>query len=232
MDRFDFAAHSSSQYNEEMKAIHSQLMQMGALVRRQLADAVQAVLTGDASLVAAVLAREEDVDALEKRIDEGCAHVLALRQPAATDLRLLIAVSKCVSDFERIGDEAVKVAKAAAQLAEAEQPVDVDGIADIGTHVGRMLEDALTSFTDFDARKAVDVAVDMRYRDALRTLAGRKIASPDAIPQLLNLTWVLRSLERVGDHAHNISEQVIYLVIGRDVRHLSVEQITNAIGGG
>ncbi len=230
MDRFDFAAHSSSQYNEEMKAIHRQLMEMGALVQRQVADAVRAVINGDDALAAAVLSREEAVDALEKRIDEDCAHVLALRQPAATDLRLLIAVSKCVADFERIGDEAVKVAGAAAELASDDPVVDRDGIAEVGAHVGRMLEAALMAFTDFDARKAVAVAIDMRYREVLRTLGGRRIANAQAIPQLMSLTWVLRSLERVGDHAHNISEQLIYLVTGRDVRHLSVEKIVDTIG--
>lgn len=231
MDRFDFGAHSSTHYNEELTAIHRYLMEMGELVQQQVSDATQALLKGDELLADAVLDSEDRVDNLEKLIDESCAHVLALRQPAATDLRLLIAVSKCVSDFERIGDESVKVAVIAKELIESGVSGNYDGVREIGTHVSRMLAAALQAFTRLDANKAVEVASDMQYRQALRTLVTRKGQDAEAIPQLLNITWALRSLERVGDHAHNIAEQVIYLVTGKDVRHLSIEQITQQLEG-
>ncbi len=231
MDRFDFGAHSSSHYNEELTAIHRYLMEMGGLVQQQVSDATQAMLTGDELLADAVMDAEDRVDNLEKLIDESCAHVLALRQPAASDLRLLIAVSKCVSDFERIGDESVKVAGIAKELIASGVSGDYVGVREIGSHVSRMLAAALNAFSRLDANQAVEVAADMEYRQALRALVTRKVQDADAIPHLLSITWALRSLERVGDHAHNIAEQAIYLVTGKDVRHLSIEQVAQEVVG-
>jgi phosphate transport system protein len=227
MVRFDFGAHSSSNYNEDLAAIHRDLTEMGQLVQRQVADGVQALLCGDLALALTVLANEDRVDALEKAIDEACAYVLALRQPAATDLRLLIAVSKCVSDFERVGDESVKIATIAQQALSDGSTGEYQGVRLIGDQVSRMLAAALEAFLRLDTRKAVEVVLDMEYRTALRALLTHKAEDPEAVPHLVNITWALRSLERIGDHAHNVAEQVIYLVTGKDVRHLSASQLSD-----
>lgn len=237
MDRFHFGKHSSSQYNEEMESIRTHLMEMGGLVEKQVGDALQALLAGDSELAEQVLTVEDRVDNLEKKIDEECARVLALRAPAASDLRMLIAVSKCVSDLERIGDESAKIAAMAIQLAqEGESPSGYVEARHIGNHVRRMLHSALDAFARFDADKAVEVAgedaqIDMEYRSAMRSLVTFMMEDPRSISRVLNVIWTLRSLERVGDHSRNICEQIIYLVKGKDVRHISVDEMEKEVKG-
>ncbi|AJD49969.1 phosphate transport system regulatory protein [Isoalcanivorax pacificus W11-5] len=237
MDRFHFGKHSSSQYNEEMESIRTHLMEMGGLVEKQVGDALQALLAGDSELAEQVLTVEDRVDSLEKKIDEECARVLALRAPAASDLRMLIAVSKCVSDLERIGDESAKIAAMAIQLAqEGESPSGYVEARHIGNHVRRMLHSALDAFARFDADKAVEVAgedaqIDMEYRSAMRSLVTFMMEDPRSISRVLNVIWTLRSLERVGDHSRNICEQIIYLVKGKDVRHISVDEMEKEVKG-
>lgn len=231
MDRSHLGQHSSSQFNEEMESIRSHLMEMGGLVEKQVEDALQALLQADSEVAERVLKNEDKVDALEKVIDSDCARVLALRQPAASDLRMIIAVSKCVSDLERIGDEAAKVAKMALELVEqGESPRGYVEVRHIGNHVRVMLSDALDAFARFDVQKAVDVAakdseVDMEYRSAMRALVTFMMEDPRAISRVLNIIWSLRALERIGDHAKNIAEQLIYMVKGKDVRHISVDEV-------
>ena len=237
MDRFHFGKHSSSQYNEEMESIRTHLMEMGGLVEKQVGDALEALLSGDSALAEQVLSVEDRVDSLEKKIDEECARVLALRAPAASDLRMLIAVSKCVSDLERIGDESAKIAAMALQLAEeGESPSGYVEARHIGNHVRRMLHAALDAFARFDAEKAVEVAgedtqIDMEYRSAMRSLVTFMMEDPRSISRVLNVIWTLRSLERVGDHSRNICEQIIYLVKGKDVRHISVDEMEKEVKG-
>ena len=237
MDRFHFGKHSSSQYNEEMESIRTHLMEMGGLVEKQVGDALQALLAGDSELAEQVLTVEDRVDDLEKKIDEECARVLALRAPAASDLRMLIAVSKCVSDLERIGDESAKIAAMAIQLSEeGESPSGYVEVRHIGNHVRRMLHAALDAFARFDADKAVEVAgedaqIDMEYRSAMRSLVTFMMEDPRSISRVLNVIWTLRSLERVGDHSRNICEQIVYLVKGKDVRHISVDQMEKEVKG-
>jgi phosphate transport system protein len=231
MDRSHFGQHSSSQFNEEMESIRSHLMEMGGMVEKQVVDALQALLQGDSELAGRVLENEDRVDSLEKLIDSECARVLALRQPAASDLRMIISVTKCVSDLERIGDEAAKVAKMSLELAEqGESPRGYVEVRHIGNHVRSMLGDALDAFARFDVQKAVDVAaedneVDLEYRSAMRALVTFMMEDPRSISRVLNIIWSLRALERIGDHAKNIAEQLIYLVKGKDVRHISVDEV-------
>ncbi len=231
MDRSHFGQHSSSQFNEEMESIRSHLMEMGGLVEKQVIDALQSLLQGDSELAERVLENEDKVDSLEKLIDGECARVLALRQPAASDLRMIISVTKCVSDLERIGDEAAKVAKMSLELAEqGESPRGYVEVRHIGNHVRTMLGDALDAFARFDVQKAVDVAaedneVDLEYRSAMRALVTFMMEDPRSISSVLNIIWSLRALERIGDHAKNIAEQLIYLVKGKDVRHISVDEV-------
>lgn len=232
MDRFNFGKHSSSQYNEEMETIRKNFMEMGGLVERQVQDALAALLSQDSFKAETVQIQERRVDALEKTIDELCAHVLALRQPAATDLRLLIAVSKCVSDLERIGDEAAKIAALAIQLSQSGlDPNNYREIGEVGTQVSRMLYNALDAFARFDANAAASVATDLEYRDAMKSFTDREMQNEHPMSTMLNLIWTLRSLERVGDHSRNICEQIIYLVTGKDVRHISADQIDKEVNG-
>ena len=235
MDRMHFGQHSSSQFNEALESIRNHLMEMGGLVEKQVVDALEALLHADSALAEKVLTTEDRVDDLEIQIDEECARVLALRQPAASDLRLIIAVSKAVSDLERIGDESAKIAAMALQLAEdGESPRGYMEVRHIGNHVRNMLRDALDAFARFDADKAVEVAaedseVDLEYRSAMRALVTFMMEDPRAISRVLNIIWSLRALERIGDHARNIGEQVIFLVKGTDVRHISIDEMEKEV---
>ena len=235
MDRMHFGQHSSSQFNEALESIRNHLMEMGGLVEKQVVDALEALLHADSALAEKVLTTEDRVDDLEIQIDEECARVLALRQPAASDLRLIIAVSKAVSDLERIGDESAKIAAMALQLAEdGESPRGSVEVRHIGNHVRNMLRDALDAFARFDADKAVEVAaedseVDLEYRSAMRALVTFMMEDPRAISRVLNIIWSLRALERIGDHARNIGEQVIFLVKGTDVRHISIDEMEKEV---
>ncbi len=235
MDRMHFGQHSSSQFNEALESIRNHLMEMGGLVEKQVVDALEALLHADSALAEKVLTTEDRVDDLEIQIDEECARVLALRQPAASDLRLIIAVSKAVSDLERIGDESAKIAAMALQLAEdGESPRGYVEVRHIGNHVRNMLRDALDAFARFDADKAVEVAaedseVDLEYRSAMRALVTFMMEDPRAISRVLNIIWSLRALERIGDHARNIGEQVIFLVKGTDVRHISIDEMEKEV---
>jgi phosphate transport system protein len=237
MDRTHFGQHSSSQYNEELASIRSHLMEMGGLVEKQVIDALQSLLQADSELAEKVLNTDDKVDDLEKVIDEECARVLALRQPAASDLRMIIAVSKTVSDLERVGDESAKIARMAIQLAEeGESPRGYVEVRHIGNHVRTMLRDSLDAFARFDTDKAVEVAaedneVDLEYRSAMRSLVTFMMEDPRAISRVLNIIWSLRALERIGDHARNIAEQVIYLVKGKDVRHITVDEMEKQVRG-
>ena len=235
MDRMHFGQHSSSQFNEALESIRNHLMEMGGLVEKQVVDALEALLHADSALAEKVLTTEDRVDDLEIQIDEECARVLALRQPAASDLRLIIAVSKAVSDLERIGDESAKIAAMALQLAEdGESPRGYVEVRHIGNHVRNMLRYALDAFARFDADKAVEVAaedseVDLEYRSAMRALVTFMMEDPRAISRVLNIIWSLRALERIGDHARNIGEQVIFLVKGTDVRHISIDEMEKEV---
>ena len=196
MDRTHFGQHSSSQFNDELESIRSHLMEMGGLVEKQVIDSLQSLLQADSELAEKVLSTEERVDHLEKVIDEECARVLALRQPAASDLRMIIAVSKTVSDLERVGDESAKIARMAIQLAEeGESPRGYVEVRHIGNHVRSMLRDSLDAFARFDADKAVEVAaedneVDLEYRSAMRSLVTFMMEDPRAISRVLNLSLI------------------------------------------
>ncbi|ARB47626.1 MULTISPECIES: phosphate signaling complex protein PhoU [Alcanivoracaceae] len=237
MDRTYFGQHSSSQFNEALESIRNHLMEMGGLVEKQVVDALDALLRADSDLAEKVMQAEDKVDKLEIQIDEECARVLALRQPAASDLRLIIAVTKAVSDLERIGDESAKIAAMALQLSEeGESPRGYVEVRHIGNHVRNMLRDTLDAFARFDADKALDVAaedneVDLEYRSAMRSLVTFMMEDPRAISRVLNIIWSLRALERIGDHARNIAEQVIFLVKGKDVRHISMDEMEEKVKG-
>ena len=232
----DFARHISSEFNEELEGLCADLLKMGGLAERQVRLAIECQEQFDSALVDQIKAAENAVNAWEIKIDELLATLIARRQPAATDLRLVLVISKIVRDLERAGDEANKVAQMAQKAHESAHAsaIGLSEVRAIGDQVLRMLGAALTAFARMDPEMALDVArddkeVDRTYEAALRALATHMIEDPQEIGSVLNVMWVLRALERVGDHATNIAEHVIYLVKGTDIRHLSVTNVEETL---
>lgn len=223
--------HISQQYNQDLEAIKTQLMAMGGLVEKQLQEALTALLDGDSQLAIRVRDNDSSVNDMQLKIDEECVRILARRQPAASDLRLVIAVIRATNDLERMGDEANKIARNALDLIEAGRiPQGSVEIRHISEHVRSMLRDALTAFARFDTELALkvvqeDASVDSEYTTAMRSLATFMMEDSRSIGGVLSVMTVLRALERIGDHADNLAEHVIYLVKGRDIRHTSVSEL-------
>lgn len=230
-----FSHHISSQFNENIQDVNTKFMSMGGLVEQQVTNAIHALL--DTNLDLAIKVQEEDktVNRLETDIDEALTLILARRHPAASDLRMVLAISKANTDLERIGDEAAKIARIAQNLCEeGESPRGYMETRHIGNQVRIMIRDALDSFARLDADQALqvmraDADIDREYSSATRALMTYMIEDPRHISRVINVMWVLRSLERIGDHARNIAEQVIYMVKGMDVRHTSMEQVEQKI---
>jgi len=191
-------------------------------------------MTGDAELAASAEKVDSLTNDMEVELDEQCTTIIALRQPAAKDLRLIIAISKAASDLERIGDESCKICRHSIDLAEEfEATRGYMEIRHIGTLIREMVKDVLTAFARNDAELAykvakMDKAVDQEYRTAMRLLATYMMEDPRSISRTLNIIWALRSLERIGDHACNMAEHLIYMVSGQNVRHSSLQQLKAA----
>lgn len=235
MDKPDLGHHISQQFNQELEAVRAKVLEMGGLVEQQLLDAVTALTTMDTALAEVVVASDYKVNRLEVEIDEECSRILARRQPAASDLRLVIAVIKTITDLERIGDEAERVGRMAMHFAEGNTgPTQtLVGIRHFGEHVHRVLHAALDAFARMDVEQALQVAredekVDEEYESILRQLMTYMMEDPRSIPRIVNVMWAARALERIGDRARNICEYLIYLVRGKDVRHISIERVEEA----
>jgi phosphate transport system protein len=229
--------HISAQFNAELEEVRSHLLAMGGLVEKQVNDAVTALVEADSGLALQVRESDMQINLMERNIDEECVRILARRQPAASDLRLIISISKSVIDLERIGDEATKIAKRAILLCEeGEAPRGYVEVRHIGDQVRKMVQEALDAFARFDADLALSVAqydkvIDREYKSALRELVTYMMEDPRSISRVLNVIWALRSLERIGDHARNIAELVIYLVRGTDVRHMGLKRMQEEVQG-
>lgn len=217
--------HISRQFNQELEELKTNLMAMGGLVEKQVQDAITALLENDSKLATKVRDNDHDVNKLHLQIDEECTRILARRQPAASDLRLVLAVIRASSDLERIGDEASKIARNAISLTESTHVIrGLVEVRHISEHVRKMLRDALTSFARFDLELAIEVVredelVDDEYGSAMRSLITFMAEDARSISPVLSVMWILRALERVGDHADNLAEHVVYLVKGLDIRH-------------
>lgn len=225
MDITGHTHHISQQYNNELEAIRTHLSEMGGMAQRQVNDAIRALIEADVARAERVVRGDVKVNRMEVAIDEECVRILALRQPAASDLRLVIAVTKAITDLERIGDEASKIAHQAIALQEdGGAPRGYIEVRHIGDRVARMLQDALDAFARLDVEVALNVVanddyVDMEYATAMREMVTFMMEDPRSIRRVLNIMWSLRALERIGDHARNLAQYVIYLVKGEDVRH-------------
>ncbi len=210
--------------DQDLEGVRQQLLRMGGEVEAMVAGAMQALVDRNAAQAEAVRVHDRDVDRLEKEIDENCARLLATRQPTAVDLRFLVSVMKIVNDLERVGDSAVNIAQAVVALNEEPQLkpyVDLPRLADL---VRRMVRDSLDAFVRRDAALAFAVCrrddqIDALYKQLFRELLTYMIEDPTAVSRALHLLLIARNLERIADHATNISEDVIYYVEGRDIRH-------------
>jgi len=230
-----YKQHISERFNTELEGIKNRLLEMGGKVELQLNESVAALVSGDTGAAEAIINRDHEVNQMEMVIDDECATILARRQPAASDLRLVVTVIKVNTDLERIGDEAAKIARQAVKLAqEGASPTNYVEVRHIGSHVSSMLRKALDAFARLDVELAVQVVqedsrVDKEYGSAMRSLVTFMMEDPREIGAILNEMWALRSLERIGDHASNIAEYVVYLVRGMDVRHQSLEDFVEQV---
>lgn len=225
MQTMDLTDHISRRFNKDLEDLRNNVLTMGGLVETQLSKAIAAIVSGDSELGLKVANDDYKVNELEVSIDEECSRILATRAPAASDLRLIVAIIKTITDLERVGDEAEKIGYLASKLAAMDRPTDsYRELRNLGNHVLQMLRDAMNAFArlDVDASYAVvheDERVDEEYDAITRQCITFMMEDPRTIKRVMNVTWSARALERIGDHAKNISEYVIYMVEGRDVRH-------------
>ena len=228
----------SQQLEQELEGIRSKVLQMGGVVEGQLGKAIKALVSGDQELAKSVVRNDVRVNALEVEIDEECTRIVAERRPEATDLRLVMAVIKTINDLERIGDEVKRVGKMVHE--------ELDGTLDeeirqefehMGDLVKEMLGKVLDAFARTDVQTAMDVAqadhrVDLKYRGITRQLMTHMAENAAVIPTVMKLLWAARAMERVGDRCQNIAEYVIYLVLGKDVRHTRLDEVAGEIDSG
>ncbi|MGC2457368.1 MAG: phosphate signaling complex protein PhoU [Gallionellaceae bacterium] len=224
--------HTSRQFDAELEAVRARVLQMGGLVESQIRLAVEALLSGDVGLMNRVIADDHRVNAMEVEIDESCNQIIARRQPAAGDLRMVMTVIKTITDLERIGDEAEKIARMAKLLSQKERLNlprynEIKHAAELALD---MLRKSLDAFARLDLTTAAQVVrqdeqVDEEFRTIMRYLITFMMEDPRTISTALEILFVAKAIERIGDHAKNMSEYVVYMVKGRDVRHVTVEEI-------
>ena len=223
--------HISRRFNEELEDVRSKVLHMGGIVEEQLANALKVLVNDESGLAREVMDADAIVNSLEVEIDEECTRIVALRQPAATDLRLIMTVSKTTNELERMGDEAKRVAKMSRK--EMEGVLNDDVRAEL-THMGDLVREMLRQVLDAFARTDVDTAVlvvkmdrkvDKKYKKITKQLIKLMIDDPDSIPAVMKIMWAVRSLERLGDRCQNIAEHTIYMVLGTDVRHIKLDDV-------
>ena len=231
MEKSYTSQHISHKFDEEMESLRHQVLKMGGLVEQQIGGAVDALTNMDAASADEIILRDHKVNALEVAIDEKCTRILAKRQPAATDLRMVIAVIKTITDLERIGDEAEKIAKMTLHISEQDGIFHSHyaGIRHLGDHVKRMVHDVLDAYARLDVDAALQVVrdddeADKEFKNLMRLLITYMMEDPRTISEVLDVMWAARALERIGDHAKNIGEYVIYLVKGKDIRHIDLDE--------
>jgi phosphate transport system protein len=218
--------HSSKQYDQDLETIRSRVLLMGGLVERQFHEAMACFRSGDIGQAERVIQADDQVNKLEVTLDDACSHLIVKRQPAANDLRTVMASIKLITDLERIGDEATKIARAAKKI-KTRGVVNVNHFETVrvmANAAGGMLHDALDAFARLDESQATnliaqDAVVDHEFRSIMRNLITFMMEDPRTISAALDTLWVAKAIERIGDHAQNIAEYVIYVVEGKDIRH-------------
>lgn len=223
--------HTSRQYDHELLDIRSRVLSLGGLVEEQVQAAVKALTEGDVDLAQRVITDDYKVNSMEVSIDDECTQILALRQPTARDLRLVVGVIKTITDLERIGDEAKRIARHAIDLAshfpKRNQLTELEQLSKL---VRSLLRDALDAFARMDVDAALRVVqddrqVDREYESIMRQQITYMMEDARSIPVCLDIMWSARSLERIGDRSCNISEYVVYYAKGKNIRHISIEQL-------
>jgi phosphate transport system protein len=237
METADLSHHISRRFNEDLESVRTRVLAMGGMVEELLGKAITALIEGDSSLGESLSNDDLKVNGMEVAIDEECSRILATRSPAAGDLRLIVAIIKTITDLERIGDEGEKIGNIASRLAVMERPENkYREIKHMSRIVAEMVHDALDAFARMDSKAALNVArrdrmVDEEYESIHRQCITFMMEDPRNIRRTLDVMWIVRSLERVGDHAKNICEYVIFMVHGKDIRHTRLEDVERAIGG-
>lgn len=218
--------HVSSQFDQDLSRLRTQVLQMGGLVETQMSLAIESYATGDPASIESIVQADRKINALEKAIDDDCAHIIARRQPAASDLRLIFGISKIVTDLERSGDEAKKIAKRALRIHESGHMPEQFGVGvrRLAEAALSMVRQALDAFARLDTAQAnnviqADSDVDAEFKSILRQLITHMMEDPRTITASIEIITIARAIERIGDHAKNISEHLIFVVEGRDIRH-------------
>ena len=232
--------HSSKVYDQELEAMRSRILTMGGLVESQLRTALDAFELADRALADSAIAADDRIDEMELEIDRLVNHVIARRQPTAGDLRMIMGVAKAITDLERVGDEAAKIARAAKWLQEKASGFRMHRIPDLrqsGEIAARMLHRSLDAFARLDGHAAAsiirdDAGIDDRFRATLRQLITYMMEDPRSISSAIDTIWAAKAIERVGDHAKNIAEHVIFIAHGTDVRHASPDEVERAVSQG
>ena len=232
------AEHTSKHFDAELEAVRAKVLQMGGLVESQIRLAIEALVNGDVSQMNRVINNDHRVNAMEVEIDEICNQIIALRQPAAGDLRMVMTVIKTITDLERIGDEAEKIARMGKLLSQRKSLIlpsftEIRHAAELALD---MLRKSLDAFARLDLAYAAQVVrqdqmVDEEFRSIMRYLITFMMEDPRTISTALEILFVAKAIERIGDHAKNMSEYVVYMVKGKDVRHVTVEEIEREVSG-
>lgn len=229
--------HISKRFNQELEEVRNQVLKMGGLVEQQVSDGLIALLEADKELGQKVVETDAQVNAMEVNIDETCTEILARRQPAASDLRLMVSIIKTITDLERIGDEAEKLGKNAIKLFDEESSArEFVELRHLGDSVKKMLNRALNAYARMDVQEAIDIIqsdrqINQEFDNLSRLLVLKMMEDPREIKNALRISWCARALERIGDHSKNICEYIVYLVKGKDVRHISLDDIKKQIEG-
>jgi phosphate transport system protein len=237
MEAADLSHHTSRRFNEDLERVRAKVLAMGGFVEEQLSQALTALVQGDSALGQSVARQDYKVNDMEVSIDEECSRILATRAPAAGDLRMVVATIKTITDLERIGDECERIGTIASRLATVERPADrYREVKHLGRTVQLMVHNMLDACARLDANLALETArndriVDEEYESIQRQCITFMMEDPRTIRRALDVMWVVRSLERIGDHAKNICEYIIYMVHGKDIRHTSLERVAEELKG-
>ena len=218
--------HLSSQFDEELGRLRTHVLQMGGMVETQVSSAIEAYSAGEISAVKSIVESDRKINDLEKAIDDDCAHVIAKRQPTASDLRLVLGISKIVTDLERAGDEAKKIAKGVRRIYEAghlpaQYGIGIRHLAEAALNLVRQSLDAFARLDVVQSQEVIraDSDVDTEFKSIIRQLITHMMEDPRTITTSIEIISIARAIERIGDHAKNVAEQVVFIVEGRDIRH-------------
>jgi phosphate transport system protein len=230
--------HTSKQFDADLEHIRTRVLQMGGMVEMQICKATEGFQSGDIPFLDKVIDDDHRVNLMEVELDEACSQIIAKRQPAASDLRMIMTVIKTITDLERIGDEGKKIAKMSRRVHGADTPftpqVEFKHAANLAVE---MLRKALDAFARLDVNAAAQVVrqdseVDRAFKSIMRQLITYMMEDPRTITHSLEILFIAKAIERIGDHSKNIAEYVIYMVKGRDVRHIGVEEIEKEVARG